>query len=384
MALYYFSRRQSVSIEAELNSELSEKTVELNIKAEEAETESRHREVILNSMFDGVITLDNNLNIIFANLRLCSLFGIDKEKDVRGLSLLEFSHSAELEEAAQIVLSTGRPYEFTLKRYISGLQQCFQVFAAPMDMGLPQKPPGVVMVLGDISRLVKLEQIRKDFAANVSHELRTPIQVIQGFAENILDSPLDDQKQIYYFAEIIKRNAQSMDNLTKDLLALVSLENGDDTRPPLEEAALDSVICEAIKTVAVADAAKNKEIAIDVSCPSNLNVHIYRSLFIQALINLLDNSIKYSGSGSSIQINAYQEKEQVVIEVKDNGIGIPSEHLERIFERFYRVDRSRSREAGGTGLGLSIVRHIALLHGGSVEAESHAGEGSIFRLKLPR
>jgi two-component system phosphate regulon sensor histidine kinase PhoR len=384
-ALYYFSRRQSLSIEAKLNSELKEKTAELNVKAEEAETESRYREVIFNSMFDGVITLDSNLKIIFANLRLCSLFGIDKEKDIRGVSLLEFSHSAELEEAAQMVLSTGRPYEFTFKRYISGLQQCFQVFAAPMDMGLPQKPPGIVMVLGDISRLVKLEQVRKDFAANVSHELRTPIQVIQGFAENILDSLIDsqadEQKQIYHFAEIIKKNAQSMDNLTKDLLTLVSLENGDDTRPPLEGVVLDSAINEAMETVAVA--AKNKNISISVSCPPKLNVRLYSSLFIQALVNLLDNSIKYSGNGSAIQINAVQKEKQIVIEVKDNGIGIPSEHLQRIFERFYRVDRSRSREAGGTGLGLSIVRHIALLHGGSVEAESHAGEGSVFRLRLP-
>jgi two-component system phosphate regulon sensor histidine kinase PhoR len=382
IALYYFSRRQSLSIEAKLNSDLNKKTIELNVKAEEAETESRYREVILNSMFDGVITLDSNLNIIFANLKLCSLFGFDKGKNICGVSLLEFSRSAELEEAAQMVLSTGKPYEFTLKRYISGNQQCFQVFAAPMDMGLPQKPPGIVMVLGDISRLVKLEQVRKDFAANVSHELRTPIQVIQGFAENILDSSLDDLKQIYHFAEIIKKNAQSMDNLTKDLLTLVSLENGDETRPPLETVVLDSIIGEAVETVAVA--AKNKNIAIDVSCPPNLNVQVYSSLFIQALINLLDNSIKYSGNSSSIQISAVQEKDQIVIEVKDNGIGIPSEHLERIFERFYRVDHSRSREAGGTGLGLSIVRHIALLHRGTVEAESHASEGSIFRLKLPQ
>jgi len=381
IALYYLSRRESVSIEAELSSELNEKTAALNVKAEEAETESRHREVILNSMFDGVITLDNSLNIIFANRRLCSLFGIDEEKDIRGVSLLEFSHSAELEEAAQMVLSTGRPYEFTLKRHISGPQQCFHVFASPMDMGLPQKPQGVVIVLGDISRLVKLEQIRKDFAANVSHELRTPIQVIQGFAENILDSSPDDQKQIYHFAEIIKKNAQSMDNLTKDLLTLVSLESGDAARPSLEDVALDSAISEAVDTVAVA--AKNKNIAISVSCPQDLNVRLYSSLFIQALINLLDNSVKYSGSGSSIQVNVSQEKEHVVIEVKDNGIGIPSEHLQRIFERFYRVDRSRSREAGGTGLGLSIVRHIALLHGGTVEAESHAGEGSVFRLRVP-
>jgi two-component system phosphate regulon sensor histidine kinase PhoR len=394
IGLYYFSRYQSILVEANLNAELQKKTTELHRKAEEAELESRHREVILNSMFDGVITLDNNLNIIHANSRLCSLFGIDREKDVRGVSLLEFSHSTDLEEAAQMVLSTGRPYEFTLNRCISGVQQCFQVYAAPLDVNSLKTPPadsgeaifykkseGLVMVLGDISRLVKLEQVRKDFAANVSHELRTPIQVIQGFAENILNTQPYDQKQVYHFAEIIRKNAQSMDNLTNDLLTLVSLESAGVERPPLEETDMDSVIGEAVEMVAIA--AKNKNITIDISCPPNLNVQLYESLFIQALINLLDNSIKYSDKGSSIQIRAFQKDGQLVIEVKDNGIGIPAEHIGRIFERFYRVDRCRSREAGGTGLGLSIVRHIALLHRGSVEAESHAGEGSIFRLKLP-
>jgi len=394
IGLYFFSHHQSMWVEAKLNTELNKKTAELHKKADEAESESRHREVILNSMFDGVITLDGNLNIIHANPRLCSLFGIDKDKDVRGISLLEFSHSVELEEAAQMVLSTGRSYEFTLRRCISGLQQCFQVFAAPLNVApiktpLPEeaesvfykKSQGLVIVLGDISRLVKLEQVRKDFAANVSHELRTPIQVIQGFAENILNTQPYDQKQVYHFAEIIRKNAQSMDNLTNDLLTLVSLENTDVERPPLEETDLDSVITEAVDMVAIA--AKNKNITINVSCPSKFNVQLYSSLFVQALINLLDNSIKYSGKGSSIQVRAFQEADQLVIEVKDNGIGIPIEHIDRIFERFYRVDRCRSREAGGTGLGLSIVRHIALLHQGTVEAESHAGEGSTFRLKLP-
>ena len=394
IGLYYFSRYQSLLVEAQLNAELEKKTAELHKKAEEAEAESRHREVILNSMFDGVITLDSNLKIIHANQRLCSLFGVDRNKDVRGVSLLEFSHSAELEEAAQMTLSTGRPHEFTLRRCVSGIQQCFQVFAAPLEMNSPKTPGtdsaansrgdnsrSLVMVLGDISRLVKLEQVRKDFAANVSHELRTPIQVIQGFAENILNTQPYDQKQVYHFAEIIRKNAQSMDNLTNDLLTLVSLESNDAERPPLEDVVLDSLITEAVDMIAIA--AKNKNITIDVSCPPKLNVQVYGSLFVQALINLLDNSVKYSGKGSSIQVRAFQKAKQLIIEVKDNGIGIPAEHIDRIFERFYRVDRSRSREAGGTGLGLSIVRHIALLHHGSVEAESHAGEGSTFRLKLP-
>jgi two-component system phosphate regulon sensor histidine kinase PhoR len=399
IGLYHFSRYQSILVEAKLNAELNKKTEELFRKAEEAESESRHREVILNSMFDGVITLDGNLNIIHANPRLCFLFGVDKEKDVRGISLLEFSHSTELEEAAQMVLSTGRPHEFTFKRHISGVQQFFQVLAAPLDVNSIKTPEtdsgetifhkkshsdnsrSLIMVLGDISRLVKLEQVRKDFAANVSHELRTPIQVIQGFAENILNAQPYDHEQVYHFAEIIKKNAQSMDNLTNDLLTLVSLENAGIERPPLKETVLDSVITEAVEMVAIA--AKNKNITINISCPSKLNVQLYESLFVQALINLLDNAIKYSGKSSSIQVRAFQQAGQLVVEVKDDGIGIPAEHIDRIFERFYRVDRCRSREAGGTGLGLSIVRHIALLHHGTVEAESHAGEGSIFRLKLP-
>jgi len=398
--LYRFSRRVSRSIEADLNARLEEKTSELKIKKEEAETESRRREVILNSMFEGVIALDSSLSIILVNPRICSLFGIDREKNLRGMPLIEFSHSAELEEAAQTVLTTGRPCELSLKRFISGSEQHFQVYAAPLQMlppdtpaqgteqrerGLPAVASGVIMVLRDISRLVRLEQIRKDFAANVSHELRTPIHVIQGFAETILDSPPEDNDQLCHFAKIIKKNAQSMENITSDLLTLVSLEEENAVRPPLEKAALPPLITEAVDAVAIS--AKNKKIGITISCSPELSAYVYSSLFVQALVNLLDNAIKYSGDGSRISVKAFTDNEAanetLIVEVKDTGIGIPAEHLDRIFERFYRVDRSRSREAGGTGLGLSIVRHIALLHRGTVQVESHAGEGSTFRLRLP-
>jgi two-component system phosphate regulon sensor histidine kinase PhoR len=377
LSLYHFTRYQSNLVQVKLNTELEKKTAELKQLIEKAEAESRHREVILNSLFDGVLTLDSKLNIIHANQRLRSLF--DPNREYRNVSLIEFSHSAELEEAANIVLSTGRPYEFTLKRYNGKIQQ-FQGFAAPFNTG-PLTPSGVIMVLGDISRLVRLEQIRKDFAANVSHELRTPIQVIQGFAENILNSQPDEYKQIFHFAEIIRKNARAMDNLTSDLLTLVSLENPDSERPSLEEAVVGNIINEAVDMVAVS--AKEKNISISVSCPPDFKVQAYSSLLVQALVNLLDNGIKYSGKDSPIKVHVFKEEDQLIIEVKDKGIGIPAEHIDRIFERFYRADRSRSREAGGTGLGLSIVRHIALLHRGQVDAESHSGEGSTFRLKLP-
>ena len=398
-----YTRRLSLSIEIKQEEALKEKTRELNERTQGAETEGRRLEAILNSMLEGVIALDDKLCITLVNPRLCSLFGVDKEKGFLGMPLLSFSGSVELEEAAGQVLSSGRPSELTFKRYISGIEQHFQVFAAPLEDGR-----GVVIVLGDISRMVKLEQIRKDFAANVSHELRTPIQVVKGFTENILDSSLDDKELTRRFVEIIKKNVQTMENLTNDLLTLVSLEDENTARPAMEETLLRPLIEEAVSMVEIS--ARKKGIEIETSCLPDLGAKLYGPFIIQALVNLLDNSIKYTrgesqsgrtsmgvpGESSRVKVRAYREGEQLIIEVKDKGIGIPAEHMSRIFERFYRVDRSRlrtegsredngfaNRETKGTGLGLAIVRHIALLHQGSAEAESHAGEGSVFRLRLP-
>ncbi|MDR2478378.1 MAG: PAS domain-containing sensor histidine kinase, partial [Treponema sp.] len=234
----------------------------------------------------------------------------------------------------------------------------------------------------DTTRLVRLEQVRKDFVANVSHELRTPIQLIKGFSETLLDSPINDPGQLRHYIEIIRKNAGTMENLTNDLLILASLENGDNSRSDFEEQRIASLLAESVASVELQ--AKRKNISIILDCPGGLTAKVHGSFIIQALINLLDNAIKYSPDNSVIRASAFLKNTEIVLEVKDEGIGIPAEHLERIFERFYRVDRSRSREAGGTGLGLSIVRHIALLHAGKAEVESHAGEGSIFRIKIPQ
>jgi two-component system phosphate regulon sensor histidine kinase PhoR len=371
--LYRFSRSLSLSIEKKLDDELFAKTGELLLRTEEAETESSLREAILNSMTEGVIALDRDLRVILVNPRVCSFFGSEGGK---GMTLLEFSGSTELEETAHRVLEERKSIELLLKRHARGSEQRFRVFAALLGGG-----GGIVMVLDDISRLVRLEQVRKDFAANVSHELRTPIQLIKGFAENLLDSSLDDREQIRRFTEIIAKNAQNMENLTNDLLILVSLEDDNTAKPPMEMTYIAPLITEAAGMVEIA--AKKKNIVMETLCPESLQARVHGSFIVQALVNLLDNGIKYSDPGSRLQVRAFTENNSLLIEVKDEGIGIPAEHMERIFERFYRVDRARSREAGGTGLGLAIVRHIALLHGGTVEAESHAGEGSVFRLYLP-
>ena len=378
-------------------------TLELNFRFEQASAEGRRLEAILNGMSDAVFAMDSNLKLHMVNPRARKLFNLG-DRDINAMSLLEATRSTELEEAAKKALSCGNSLEMELT-FHTGAEQYFQVFAAPLSGGEPSpdhfKLPGqaeaaganggrnygVVLVLQEITRLVRLERVRKDFVANVSHELRTPIQLIKGFSETLFDTvsdsgdKKDDKKQIIHFIEIIRKNAGIMENLTNDLLVLASLENGDSKTYDMDEQAVAPLVDEAVSSVE--PQAKRKQIEIIVDCQEDLSANLYGSFIIQALINLIDNGIKYSPNKSKLWVSAYKENADLLLEVRDKGIGIPAEHLERIFERFYRVDRARSREAGGTGLGLSIVRHIAILHNGKAEAESHAGEGSIFRIRIP-
>jgi two-component system phosphate regulon sensor histidine kinase PhoR len=216
--------------------------------------------------------------------------------------------------------------------------------------------------------------------------------LIKGFSETLFDNPVDDKEQFNRCIGIIHKNSVTMENLTNDLLTLASLEDNIAGNSVMDEQPLAPLFTEA--ALSVEPQAKKKGIVINVDCADDLAAAVHGSLIIQALINLLDNGIKYSPKKSRIWASAYRHNGNVVLEVKDEGMGIPGEHLERIFERFYRVDRSHSRgsapssegvlsaDGGGTGLGLSIVRHIALLHHGTAEVESHAGEGSVFRIRL--
>jgi len=355
---------------------------ELSRKSEEteaAEAEGRQYLAILNGMPDAVLAVDRNLVLHLANRRACSLFALDEWRDS---SLLKATRSTVLEKLAQKVLADGRSreIEFKPRRAVPrGSEQVFRVFAVP----LATPDEGVVIIMEDITRLSRLEQVRKDFVANVSHELRTPIQLVKGFSETLLDDPAfygapDAPDHPKRFIEIIRRNAVTMENLTNDLLAIASLENSDSSLGEKTRQPLSPLFDEAI--LSVGPQAEKKEIKLSVDCPDGLEANVHGSLIIQALINLLGNAIKFSPKKSRVQAAAFKEGGKVILEVRDKGIGIPSEHIGRIFERFYRVDRSRS---GGTGLGLSIVRHIARLHKGRAEVESHAGEGSVFRIIFP-
>ncbi|MDR2073232.1 MAG: hypothetical protein LBP60_07350 [Spirochaetaceae bacterium] len=386
-----------------LEGALMSMAVELSSRIETARAEGRRLGAILDGMSEAVFAMDEKLFLHMVNRQARVLFGINENTGARPLSLLEATRSTELEEAAKRVLAGKEFEELEILCHTAAAPRRFRVFASslrrfPRAAALPatgtgnvkagdpaedpeKSPGGVVMVLGDITRLHKLEQVRKDFAANVSHELRTPIQVIKGFAETLLDSPLEDTEQLRHVIGIIEKNALTMENLTNDLLSLVSLEDERSSRPGMEETALEGLLEEAAGSAGFR--AGEKKIRITVRCAADLCAKINAALIVQALVNLLDNAVKYSPPSSTIWVEAERRDQELVISVRDQGIGIPAEHLDRIFERFYRVDRSRTQDPGGTGLGLAIVRHIALLHRGVVEVESHAGEGSVFTLRLP-
>ncbi|MCL2265029.1 MAG: ATP-binding protein [Treponema sp.] len=370
---------------------------ELNWRFEQAKSESSRLEAILNGMSEAVFAVDSSLKLRLVNPKARKLFNIDESK-INSMTLLDAARSTELVKIAQKAISDRTQLETELT-FHSGLyagnlaagsqantEQFFKVFASVL-ISNDKLIDGVVLVLQEITQLVKLERIRKDFVANVSHELRTPIQLIKGFSETlsdaISDNEITDIKKISHFIEIIRKNAGTMENLTNDLLVLSSLENNAVNARDMEESDIAPLVNEAVS--AVDNHAKRKQIEVIIDCNDDLKAKLYSSFIVQALINLIDNGVKYSPEKSKIWVNAYkaQDADTLVFEVRDKGMGIPAEHQERIFERFYRVDRARSREAGGTGLGLSIVRHIALLHKGSVEAESRSGEGSVFRIKIP-
>jgi two-component system, OmpR family, phosphate regulon sensor histidine kinase PhoR len=358
-------------------------TEELNFRFEQAKSEGNRLEAILNGMSEAVFAMDNSLKLHLVNPKARELFALGNG-EINKMTLLEATRSTELVEIAKKAISGGVPFEAELTFHKDAEQQ-FHVFASPLaktsdnDGNGEQSRAGAVLVLQEITRLLKLERIRKDFVANVSHELRTPIQLIKGFSETLLDSVVD--KQDVHFIQIIRKNVGIMENLTNDLLILADLEDNTVNNREMEELKVAPLIADAVSSLETQ--ARKKQIEIIVDCDESLSAMLYGSFIIQALINLIENGIKYSQAKSKLWVSAFAEKDELVFEVRDKGIGIPAEHLERLFERFYRVDKARSRDAGGTGLGLSIVRHIALLHKGKAEVESRAGEGSVFRIRIP-
>ncbi|HOI23218.1 MAG: PAS domain-containing protein [Treponema sp.] len=357
---------------------------ELSLRAESAEAKEREVEAILDGVSEAVLALDAHLNLRLANKAARQFFDFPQASDAGRKTkpcLLEISRSPALEEVAQKALESSSAAEVDIELYRQGSQRSFRVLAAAYGMQSgSREPEGVVLVLNDLTVLRRLETIRRDFVANVSHELRTPVQLVKGFAETLLGGALEDPDKARRFSEIIGRNAARMERLIDDLLSLAKLEQQERESLETKSESLRELVLEAIASVEYAAMGKNLKLELD--CPEDIRVEVNGGLIVQAVFNLLDNAVKYSPAESQVRIRARRIDSRLRIEVRDQGPGIPAAQLPRLFERFYRVDKARSREQGGTGLGLAIVRHIAEVHGGSVGVESWEGEGSLFWIEL--
>jgi two-component system phosphate regulon sensor histidine kinase PhoR len=233
---------------------------------------------------------------------------------------------------------------------------------------------GVLLTIVDTTEINRLERIRKDFVSNVSHELKTPLTAIGGFTEILINSQLSDEQRLDFYQDLFI-NYKNMKAIIEDLLLLSSLEK-DKAKPAMDEIPVESIIESVIKTAT--PLANKKNISIKKDYLKNLEIYCNEGLIRQALINLVVNAINYSPENSKVTISVSEKKYEIIFKVIDNGIGIPKADINRIFERFYRVDKNRSRDSGGTGLGLSIVKHIALLHSGDIKVESEENKGSTF------
>ena len=351
---------------------------DLSARMREMERRERELAAILDGMTEGVMAVDTDLGVRLVNPRARELLG--RPGDPAGMSLLRWSGSTALEEMAKACLVSGKSSEREVAVY-GDQPRTLLAHASPLALG--DGPAGVVLVLTDMTRLQRLERVRTDFVANVSHELRTPITLVKGFVETIEAGTGPDETR--RFLRIIGRHADRMAAIVEDLLLLAGLE--DRGRAPLETVPVpaDRVMAGAVESLGDGPAARGMRVTME--CEPGLQALADEGLLEQALVNLLDNAVKYGPEGSEVILKAEAEpvdgRPFALFTVTDRGPGIPAKHLPRLFERFYRVDRARSRELGGTGLGLAIVKHIAVAHGGEVFADSREGYGSTFGIRVP-
>ena len=352
----------------------------LEDRIETVERQRNEQEAIFTGMVEGLVVFDEDEKIVRLNPAASAFLGIEIA-EAEGRMIQEAVRNPYLQKFVRKTLSSAITVEedFTLRNdrgelYVQG--------HGVQLIGPDGRLRGGVIVLNDVTRLRKLENLRRDFVANVSHELRTPITSIKGFVETLLDGALRDPVDAAHFLKIIGRQAERMDNIIEDLLLLSGVERGlEESNVRVEKGRIIDIIRDALE---VCDhKAREKKIEIDVDCAPDIEAIVNEPLLEQAVINLLDNAIKYSDEGGPVAISVSRHAEEITIEVRDEGCGIDREDIPRLFERFYRVDKARSRKLGGTGLGLAIVKHIMQAHGGSVIVASTPGEGSTFTLHLP-
>ncbi len=334
-------------------------------------------EAVLSSMVEAVLVVDTDGRLLRFNHAAESLLHLDGQ--AVGRPMEEAIRNAELHGLLADILDSHEPREAEIllhrdeDRHLSALGAALH--------GPEDERVGALVVLHDLTHLRRLESVRQDFVANVSHELKTPITAIQGFVETLRDGALTDADNADRFLDIIARHADRLNAIIEDLLALSRLEQGVPAKLDRETGPIGDVLSAARQLCE--HAAKERGVSITLDGELELQLPMNAPLLEQAVVNLCDNAVKYSDSGARVVVSVTRKDTDVVIAVADTGSGIPLQDQSRVFERFYRVDKARSREQGGTGLGLALVKHIVNLHQGRVSLDSKPGQGTTFRIHLP-
>lgn len=374
----------------ELAADLNKMAEDLRQKISSIEQEHQKSEALLSKMVEGVLAIDRNGKAIFANQAFCEMTGVKK---IQGRSFLEIIRNDELSDyIAQLLAiqntkgpSSGPDSQAHWEAREIKLdgpegEKVFSVQASRIQEN--GNAIALLLVFHDITRIKMIEQIRKDFVANVSHELRTPLTALKGSTELLLDGAYKNTEECKKFLKIMDKQLQNIQNLITDMLLLASVE---DSRSSLRREAVNLETFVSDMLLVVEPLARKKQQNLNVVLPETpLYLNIDPGQVTDALINLLDNAIKYTDENGTVDLIVQNSEEGIQFEVRDNGPGIPKDQLSRIFERFYRVDKSRSKEMGGTGLGLAIAKHAIENHGGTITVQSEPGRGTTFQVRLPQ
>ncbi|HXJ59840.1 MAG TPA: ATP-binding protein [Candidatus Dormibacteraeota bacterium] len=377
VALHWWGRRRYLHLRAQL--EVEQRTAKaLKLQQEQAASQIQaQQQAVLNSMLEGVLVLDGSLRVQMVNQSLQRLFSLG---EVSGQTILETFRLPELADLVQRLQLERTKLTCTLE--LPGMEERWVEVNAAAVVDRDGVQHGAILVFHDLTRIKQLERTRQEFVANVSHELRTPLSLIKGFVETLLEGAKSDSERCTRFLQTIEKHTDRLTYLIEDLLTISRLESGQVVMNlhsvDLQEEAFR--VLEDLRARAV-----EKQVALENGVPAGLAAQADADRLQQVLTNLVENAIKYGRNGGHVQIGGRKtENGMVEMWVADDGPGIAPEDRERVFERFYRVDRARSRETGGTGLGLSIVKHIVQAHGGEVWLKSEVGRGTAFHFTLRR
>jgi two-component system phosphate regulon sensor histidine kinase PhoR len=362
-----------------LSETMNQMAIELQERIRKMTKQRNELEAVLTSMLEGVIAVDNDERIISMNQAAGEMLEAHPSQ-AQGRIIQEVIRNVDLQRLVRKALSDEEPVEEDILIYAEEERTLNGHSTSLYDEDGHRI--GALLVLNDVTRLRKLESVRRDFVANVSHEIKTPIAAIQGFVETLRTGAMENREDAERFLGIIQKHVGRLNAIIEDLLSLSRIEQEEENQEiVLSQGRVRDVLSMAIQVSQVKAVPKN--IRMTLSCREDLMARINSPLLEQAVVNLLDNAIKYSDDESTIHVEGKHTDGEIVITVRDQGCGIEKKHIPRLFERFYRVDKARSRKQGGTGLGLAIVKHVTQAHGGRVTVESAPGKGSIFNLHLP-